>query len=228
MLYKTRAIALSYIKFKETSIIAKLYTEEFGLQTYIQNSVRSAKAKPKMAFFQPLTLLDLVVYHKMGQEIHRISELKCLVAYQSLQTDFRKITVASLLTEIISKCVHEGDLNAELFEFLASSFIHFDKQNVGYQNFHIHFLFELTNYLGFHPQSFDELKSQLISYRTTWLNVFEDDSLKFICVSLIEGMNNIEIDGHQRRILIDMLLDFYQSHIENFGEIKSLKVLREL
>jgi len=228
MLYKTKGIALSYIKFKETSIIAKIFTEEFGMQTYIQNGVRSAKAKPKMAFFQPLTLLDMVVYHKTGQEIHRISEVKCSTPYQTLQTDVKKITVASFLTEILSKCVHDGDSNSELFSFLCSSFVHFDKQTVDFQNFHVHFLFELTNYLGFHPQSFDELKTQLATYRNGWLPILQDDSLKFICVSLIEGMNNIAINANYRRLLIDILLDFYQAHVANFGEIKSLKVLREL
>ncbi|MFN0048832.1 MAG: DNA repair protein RecO [Cytophagales bacterium] len=228
MLHKTRGIALSYIKFKETSIIAKIYTEEFGLQTYIQNGVRSAKSSTKIAFFQPLTLLDLVVYYKNGQDIHRISEIKCSQIYITLHSDFKKITVATFLTEILSKCIHEGDTNTDLFEFLIQSLISFDKQTTDFTNFHIHFLFELSTYLGFHPQSFDELKMQLIQYRNSWINVFEDDSLKFVCVSLIEGIHTIQINGHQRRLMIDLVLDFYQSHVENFGEIKSLKVLREL
>jgi DNA repair protein RecO (recombination protein O) len=228
MLHKTRGIALSYIKFKETSIIAKIYTEDFGLQTYIQNGVRSVKSSSKIAFFQPLTLLDLVVYHKAGQEIHRISEMKCSLIYTSLHSDFKKIIVATFITEVLSKCIHEGNANFELFEFMNKSLIDFDKQSTDFINFHIHFLFELSTYLGFHPQSFDELKMQLVQYRNSWINVFEDDSLKFICISLMEGIHGIKIDSHQRRLLIDLLLDFYQSHVDNFGEIKSLKVLREL
>ena len=63
MLHKTKGIVISFVKYRETSIIVKIYTEAFGIQTYIENGVRSAKGKNKIALFQPLTLLDLVVYH---------------------------------------------------------------------------------------------------------------------------------------------------------------------
>ena len=69
MLYKTHGIVLNYIKYKETSIIVKIYTESFGLTSYIVNGVRSKKARHKVAFFQPLTLLDMVVYHKKNTQL---------------------------------------------------------------------------------------------------------------------------------------------------------------
>ena len=69
MLYKTRGIALNYIRYRESSIIAKIYTEAFGIQSYIVNGVRSSKSKTnRIALFQPLTLLDMVVYHKSKEE----------------------------------------------------------------------------------------------------------------------------------------------------------------
>lgn len=148
--------------------------------------------------------------------------------YTSLQTDVRKITVATFLTEVISKCFHENDVNPDLFEFLDSSFKSFDKQQEHYSNFHVFFLFELAYFMGFHPQSFDELKMQLVTYKHSWHHVFDDDSLKFVFVSLLEGLHTIHIDRHQRSMIIDIMIDYYRLHIENFGEIKSLKVLREL
>ena len=83
MLQKTRGIALSFIKYRDTSIIAKIFTEEFGMQSYIVNGVRSKSAKTKIALFQPLTLLELVVYHNKKKEIHRISEIKCFRNFHS-------------------------------------------------------------------------------------------------------------------------------------------------
>jgi len=84
MLHKTKGIVLNYIKYSDTSIIAKIYTEAFGLQSYIVNSVRSSKAKNKIALFQPLTLLEMVVYHKNHQGLQRISEMRTAEPY--LQT----------------------------------------------------------------------------------------------------------------------------------------------
>ena len=40
MLIKTRGIVLSFLKYRETSIIARIYTERRGVQSYIVNGVR--------------------------------------------------------------------------------------------------------------------------------------------------------------------------------------------
>ena len=59
MLIKTRGIVLGFIKYKETSVIVSIYTEAIGLKSYIVNAVRDKKNRA--IFFQPLTILDLVL-----------------------------------------------------------------------------------------------------------------------------------------------------------------------
>jgi DNA repair protein RecO (recombination protein O) len=76
MLQKTSGIVLGFLRYGDSSIITRVYTEEYGLQSYIVNGVRSAKAKNKISLYQPLTLLDLVVYHKENKDLKRISEVK--------------------------------------------------------------------------------------------------------------------------------------------------------
>jgi len=44
MIFKTRGIVFRFTKFKETSIIVTIFTEVFGLQSYIVNGVRSKSA----------------------------------------------------------------------------------------------------------------------------------------------------------------------------------------
>jgi DNA repair protein RecO (recombination protein O) len=83
MLHKTKGIVLHYIKYSETSIIVKIYTETFGIQSYIVNGVRSKNNKNKIALFQPLTLLDMVVYHKANAtSLNRIAEVRCSEPFQ--------------------------------------------------------------------------------------------------------------------------------------------------
>uniref|UniRef100_UPI0040478437 recombination protein O N-terminal domain-containing protein n=1 Tax=Roseivirga sp. TaxID=1964215 RepID=UPI0040478437 len=57
MLHTTRGIVLNYIKYGETPIIVRVFTEAFGVQSYIVNSARTAKGRGKMALYQPLSLL---------------------------------------------------------------------------------------------------------------------------------------------------------------------------
>lgn len=52
-------------KYSETSIIARIYTEKFGLLSFMVKGVRSAKSKSKASMMQPLSLLDLEFqYHE--------------------------------------------------------------------------------------------------------------------------------------------------------------------
>jgi DNA repair protein RecO (recombination protein O) len=108
MLYKTRGIVLSHIKYKETSIIARIFTDAFGSQSYIVNGVRSTNARTKIGLFQPLTLLDLVVYHNSKKEINRISELKPGFTFHSIPFNIKKMAIALFITELLGKTLKEG------------------------------------------------------------------------------------------------------------------------
>src|SRR6185436_14709858 len=103
MLHKTRGIVFRFTRYGETSIIVTMFTELFGLQTYIVNGVRSKSAKNKIALYQPLTLLDLVVYHKDNAPILRIKELQCAHPFQSLTEDVKKSTLALFLNELLNR-----------------------------------------------------------------------------------------------------------------------------
>src|SRR6478609_5373911 len=126
MLHKTRGIVFRFTKYGDTSIIVTVFTELFGLQTYIVNSVRSKSAKGKIALFQPLTLLDLVVYYKENANIKRIKEVRCLHQYQTLQTDVRKSSIGMFINEILNKTVKEENHAQEVFNFLCDSLIFLD------------------------------------------------------------------------------------------------------
>ena len=82
-------IVLNYIKYGDTSIICKIYTEQYGLQSYIINGVRKSKSK-NIGLFQPLNILDMVVYHKKNSGLQRIKESKLDYAYKSLHLDIGK------------------------------------------------------------------------------------------------------------------------------------------
>ena len=58
MLCKTKGIVLHYIKYKETSIIAKIYTENFGLKSYVQWSVVKIDL---FGSLQDIMIIDLAI-----------------------------------------------------------------------------------------------------------------------------------------------------------------------
>ncbi|WP_020532412.1 DNA repair protein RecO [Flexithrix dorotheae] len=224
MLFKTRGLVLNFVKYKETSIIARIYTEEFGLKSYIINGVRSKRSKVnKIALYQPLTLLDLVIYNKERRDINRISEAKIHYPYQSIIFDFKKITISIFLTEVLSKTLKEEEKNTALFEFLSTSLQTFDHLPADFENFHLQFMLKLSRYLGFTIDTHHDLTHQRIQH-----------SDHFGSSEIIDQMLQMPYTGKiltnykTRNLILDKLLGFYQFHFENFKEVKSHEILREL
>ena len=105
MHYQTKGIVLSKVKYAESSIICKIYTSEFGTQSYIVNGVR--KKKGNSGYYQVLNLLDLNVYNKNGKDLHRIKEVKMSRVYANIPFDVYKSSIALFIAEVLSKCLKE-------------------------------------------------------------------------------------------------------------------------
>ena len=229
MLHKTRGIALNYIRYRETSIIVKIYTEAFGIQSYIVNGVRSAKSKTnRIAFFQPLTLLDLVVYHKSKEQtIHRLAEVKCSLPFKSLPFDFVKSSIALFMTELLIKTLREEEANLTLFEFLHESVVYLEQTQEDYENFHLQFLAKLAFYLGFGAETVKEVEQQLSDnlYPYSLEPAMQDALQNFIHLPFDYPTR---LERMSRGKLLNALVFYYKIHLEGLGEIRSLEVLREL
>lgn len=220
MLHKTRGIVFRFTKYGETSIIVTIFTEAFGLQSYIVNGIRSKSAKNRIALFQPLTLLNLVVYHRPNANLERIKEVSCFHPYQQLMTDVRKSTMAIFLTELLNKTVKEDSHSAAMFDFIASTLVTIDLQKEGFENAHLIFMVKLSRVLGFGPQFVNEI----LGARMTEVETEQ------VIQRLISAEYNqtLVMSNAQRRAILDLLLKFYQEHIENLNDLKSVPVLKEV
>lgn len=230
MLYKTRGIVLHYIRYGDSSIIVKIYTAQLGLQSYIVNGIRSAKSKnSKIAFYQPLTLLDLVVYYEPEkQKLFRINEVRCAVPYQTIPFDIRKTTVALFLAEILGKTLKEETANEPLYTFIEDSFLFFDEAKAHFEDFHFHFLLNLSHYLGFAPSQASEMVAQLKDANRWRVPVsYEEDVIDWL-QNTLQTPSYTPLASAWRANLLDILIDFYGLHIEGMQHLKSLEVLREL
>lgn len=220
MLHKTRGIVFRFTKYGDSSIIVTIFTELFGIQTYIENGVRSKRGKGKIALFQPLTLLDLVVYYKENASIKRIKEVKCLYQYQTLSSDIRKASLAMFINEILNKAVKDESHAREIFEFLLNALILLDHQETALENFHLIFLIKLSRFLGFGAHQSEEILG------VRMLDREEEEILKTLLTA--DFTESVSMTNIQRRNLLEAILRFYTIHIESLGEIKSIRILKEI
>ena len=239
MIEKTRGIFLHAVKYSETSLIATIYTENHGRQAFIINGIRTKNSQVKAAAFQPLYLLELEIYYKTGREIHRIKNARIAVPYSTIPFDIRKSTQVMFLAEILFKCLREEEPHSELFNFIFHSLALLDMAESGMNNFHIWFLFNLTRFLGINPSRenalvshFFDLQSALFVSHEPLHNQFADKHITTLLSRLFDvdssSIESLNYTQNERKLVLEKLLDFYKIHFDNFGEIKSLEIIKEV
>ena len=219
MTYKTKGIVLNFIKFKESSIICKIYTESFGLQSYIVNGVRSSN-KTKMSLFQPLTILDLVVYNKSSVNIQRLKEMKIDVIYMTNHTDIKKISVCIFLSELLSKILSNEPNQNQKFNFLYNSFLIYDGLEKNIKNFHIQFLLKLTKFFGFQISDSSQITK-------AYLNKKEQNDFVMDCISM-DYDSKIQSNYSERNDVLNSLIIYFSQNLGINIKLKSLQVLKEV
>jgi DNA repair protein RecO (recombination protein O) len=237
MYIQTAGIVLHTIKYSETSVISKIYTEKLGLVSYIVKGVRSAKSKSKAALLQPLTLLDMQVSHRENKQLQYIKEFHRAFNYQSIPFDVIKGTIALFLLEVITKSIREHEENGEMFEFIYEAFCSLDKAGKLNPDFHLQFLVHFTRYLGFAPHDnfsdqnpYFEMNEGVFTNQENLNEVLsrEEGQLlsKLIRSNLFAG-DAMQINRVERKQMMHNLLRYYQLHLENFS-LKSPAVLEDV
>ena len=153
MLHKTRGIVLKTTLFSESSVVVQIFTEKFGIQSYLINGVKKPKAKIRMNMLQPLHLVDMIVYHKANTNIQRVSELRPSPIFRTIPYDIIKSTIIMFLNEVLYKSIRQQNTDERLFDFIFNGICWFDESETMNVNFHLAFLLKLTRFLGFAPST---------------------------------------------------------------------------
>ncbi len=239
MLHTTRGIVFKTTDYGDNSIIVQVFTEKFGLQSYLVNGAKKPKAKMSCNMFQPLHLLDMVVYHKNTGNVQRIKEAKSAPALQTIPYDVIKSSLAIFLNEVLYKAVKQQSADENLFEFVFHSIEWLDHQTGGLANFHLLFLIRLTRYLGFYPDvhlagtaAYFDLKEGVFRNGKPegilYLSAPHTQNFAALLQCSFENLSQFKINSDERRYLIYKLLDYYALHIEGFGNVRSHEVLEEV
>lgn len=219
--------------------MVQVFTEKFGLQSYLINGARKPRAKIRMNMIQPLHLLDMVVYHKLNGGIQRVSELRNVPLFESLPYDLTKSSLALFLNEVLYKVVKHHHEDPPLFEFIFHSVALLDRMETGLNNFHLWFLVHLSRYMGFYPERTNERVSAYFDLRNGVFTNVPPGHVHFLHGSLvkkftelletkIDSLHVLRINNTERRELLSRILDYYRLHVDNFSEIRSHKIIEEV
>ena len=242
-LHKTKGIVLRAVKYGETSLIVTIFTELFGLQSYLVNGVRtsSKKGSGKANLFQPTAILDMVVYNNELKHLNRIKEFKWSYLYQHIFSDVPKNAVALFMIELLTKCLKQPEANPELFEFCEDAFIHLDESTGSVMaNFPLFFALQLPVFFGFRISDEYSNKNSIVDLQEGMFVPERPDHFHFlegkqaeITSELLkmmqpEELEQLKLNHDFRRQLLFAYETYYALHIQDFGTMKTLPVLREV
>ncbi|TAL41072.1 MAG: DNA repair protein RecO [Chitinophagaceae bacterium] len=242
-LHSTKGIVLRTVKYGETSVIVSIFTELFGVQSYLVNGVRTStkKGSGKANLFQPSAILDLVVYHNDLKQLNRIKEFRWAYLYKHILSDVRKNAVAVFMVELLTKCLKQPESNPDLFHFCEDAFMHLDECNDAVMaNFPLFFALHLPILLGLrisdeydekHPV-LDLREGSFVAERPGHPHFLEDRqaavTAELLKVMQPDELEEIKLNHDFRRNLLFAYESYYALHIQDFGTMKTLPVLREV
>lgn len=243
MTHKTKGIVLRTVKYGETSVIVSVFTEMFGIQSYLVNGVRAQtkKGTGKANLFQPAAVLDLVVYHNELRNLQRIKEFKWDYLYENIFSDIKKNAVALFLVELLTKCLKQPEANKDLFQFTEDAFLSLDKSNEAVMaNFPLFFALHLSSFFGFQiSDDYSEINCFLDLKEGTFVPErphhphFLESKQSAVTAELLKvrqpaELEEIKLNHDFRRNLLFAYETYYAFHIPEFGTLKTLPVLKEL
>lgn len=237
MLTKNQGIVLSKLKYRDNDLIVKCYTKERGVVSYILRGVlKSKKGSSKTIYYQALSQLQFEEVFKTNRSLQGINDVKFSYIYRSVHTNIYKSSIVLFLSEILSNALKEEEKNESLYNYLEIALQYLDNSEQ-YSNFHLLFLLKLTRYLGFQPENrnlefpYFNLESGIFESFNHGIYSISGENLTLLKQLLginFDALQSIKINAKQRREFLNVLLHYFELHLDGFKKPKSLQVLNEV
>lgn len=243
MIHATKGIVLRTVKYGDTSIITTVYTELFGVQSYIVKGVRqsSKTSAGKASFFQPAAMLDMEVYHNEQKQLQFIKEYQWSYLYEKVLFDVVRNTVAMFVIELLQHTLKQPEANPELFYLIEDTLKQLDKgTDTLTGNLPLYFTLHLGSELGFQLHGkyneqtpvLDLQEGMFITEKPTHPYYLEGNHARVTSelsdIRFYNDLENIQLNRTIRRELLQAYQTYLALHIHDFGEMKSFAILQEI
>lgn len=237
MIVQDKAIVLHRLLYGESDWIATLLTNSYGVRTYFLRGILSQKkGKLRPSLFQPLSIIDIVAYHRNKGSLERIRDAQLRTPFTHLHHNPHKSSVVLFLSEILKNTVVEQLAHPELFLFIETALVWWDHQD-SCPNFHILFLIKLSQFLGFYPNTaninkaiFNLKEAQFENTPTDRysLDPAQSSVWKRVLDINFETCQDIKLSQATRKELLEIVLQYYALHLHHFRKPKSFEILTAL
>ena len=216
-----KGIYLKHFPYSETSAIIKVFTKEYGLQSFIAKGIK--KKKGAAAALQSFHLLEIECSYNPNKSLNYVGLIKLQKPPVSITRDVRKSMVAIFLTEVLYKCIKEEEANSELYEYISTAISILDESEFN-ANFHLVFLMVLSRYFGFQPsqpektsQKYFSLKEGVFEFPKDifdyHLSVELSELFKQLIGMKFDAISELKYSNPQRKELLGSMITYYEMQL---------------
>ena len=239
MLVSTKGVLLHSLRYSDSSVIAKIYTESHGMVPFMVHVGKGKRSSSKAVLLQPLTMLEIGFNPESKGGIKRPSSFERAASTTSITTDTIKTTLALFMAEMVLKSIEEEEANQALFLFIWNSVSLLEASNSELNNFHLKFLIEHSGHLGFYPDAESYFEGSQFNLSEGQFSInppvhhhFLEPELSAVLHDLVrvsfKNHATVFLTTDQRRTLLSALIDYYRLHLEGMKEIRSHQILHEV
>lgn len=241
MIHKTEGIVLRTLKHQDANLITTLYTESFGICSFILKGYRSTRSRKKHSYFQPLSIVEVVFQASPNRSLQKVSESRLANHLQEVQIQPIKLSLGLAMVEIFGQVVKEEEANPALYRFLKATILRLDEAENRLIQIFLFYLVHLTGFLGFLPNDESEGAAQVqfapltgtIKAARTSQDRVAYLLRTFLTSELIplpdqRSCQAIVFSNEEKREFIKTLFVYYDHHIEGFTYPQTMKVFAEV
>jgi len=221
MIIDTNAIVLHRMKYKDNSLIARLFTKEEGKISVIVN--HASKQKDNLfGIIEPPNIIKLNYYKKKMGSLQTCKNASFLSNNLFIKKDILKLSTALAIVEIIDKTTPENDVNGNIYDLVDNMLELLNKTNIKAELILSYFLLHIASQLGFMPNLHDEenieynINKEIKIYLQTLNNCSHQN---------LSNIENVIIDYNK---LIVFFEKYITKHLKLNKKIQSLYMLREI
>lgn len=238
MIIKTQAIILKSTRYSDKASIVTAYTLENGRVSVIAYGIHSKRSLNRRILLQPLTIAEIIAEHSQSRDLATLKEIHLISFNDNITNHPVKTALALFIAELLDKCIRQSVTDHPLFDFLIESIVFLNQTETSVANFHLVFMIQLSNILGFGPNPdylgkscFDLLNGvfteSLPPHPHILINEYCHAFYKLI-ESNYTTMEELSFTKKIRNQLLDSLIEYYSLHLSDFKGLKSTAVLREI
>jgi DNA repair protein RecO (recombination protein O) len=236
MIVSTQGVVLQSVKYSENSLIVKIFTRKSGMVSFIIKNAFNKKSKQPASFFAPLTILDIVYNEPSTEKLTFLKEVSMPHPFHAIPLDIRKNSLLLFFQELLMKLLYHANApDEELFDFIINHFLELETTSKPTADFHIVFLVQLIQQLGYTPELNFTLQTPYFSiensnFGSVFVEIpyFLSKEASFYLFSILKNQNNSLPDKKIRMELLNGMILYLMKYHKQIKEIESVAILAEV